>query len=95
VICLTTRYLKSKSDVYAYFYRAYAKSRLGDLKGAIDDYTQAIGTKPSSANSYGNRANVRMLLGDKSGACNDYKTAASLGQVAIRDWIKSTDGNWC
>ena len=46
-----------------YFIRGYEKAELGDYKGAIADYTQAIGLKPDSANSYLNRGNAKANLG--------------------------------
>ena len=42
VIRLASRVLAARQSAEAYFYRAYAKSALGDQQGAIADYNQAI-----------------------------------------------------
>ena len=61
-----------------YFMWGYTKSDLGDYKGAITDYTQAIRLNPDSANAYYNRGNAKMSLGQHFAAIADYDIAIRL-----------------
>ena len=65
-------------DAIAYKKRGNARSDLGDLEGAIEDYTQAIQINPSYANAYYNRGNTRSDLGDFEGAIEDYTQAIEI-----------------
>jgi Flp pilus assembly protein TadD len=51
---------------------------LGDLKGAIADFNQALLLNPNFPEAYQNRGISRNALGDKQGAITDLKTAANL-----------------
>jgi tetratricopeptide (TPR) repeat protein len=62
----------------AYNNRGNARTALGDKKGAITDYNQAIKLKPDFADAYGNRGNARATLGDQKGAIADYDQAIKL-----------------
>ena len=53
-------------------------SDLGDDKGAIADYDQAIKLKPDYADVYMVRGVVRRKLGDTKGAIADYQKALEL-----------------
>ena len=64
--------------VDAYFLRAMAKYRLGDYKGATDDYTQCIRINPLSAASFQNRGIARSQYDDHFGAIEDYKLAIKI-----------------
>ena len=61
-----------------YFIRGYEKAKLGDYKGAIADYTQAIRLKPDSTNSYLNRGNAKANLGKYKAAIADYDAVIHL-----------------
>ncbi|HEY9705226.1 MAG TPA: tetratricopeptide repeat protein, partial [Allocoleopsis sp.] len=54
------------------------KSGLGDKKGALNDYSQAININQNYAKAYYNRAGVKMNLKDKKGAIADLTKAAEL-----------------
>ncbi|MEB3148317.1 MAG: tetratricopeptide repeat protein, partial [Sphaerospermopsis sp.] len=58
--------------------RGVVKSDLGDKKGAIDDFTQAITINPQFAKAYHNRGYAKFDLGDKKGAIDDLETARQL-----------------
>jgi len=55
-----------------YINRGAARRELGDYKGAIDDYTQAVKIAPESASVYYERGGARRELGDYKGAIDDY-----------------------
>ena len=61
-----------------YFMWGYTKSDLGDYKGAITDYTQAIRLNPDYANAYNNRGNAKSNLGQHFAAIADYDIAIRL-----------------
>lgn len=62
----------------SYFLRASAKYRLGDYKGATEDYTQCIRINPLSAASFQNRGIARSMYNDHFGAIEDYKLALKI-----------------
>ncbi|MDA9968065.1 tetratricopeptide repeat protein [Salibacteraceae bacterium] len=71
--------IKSKPYLIdAYFLRASSKYRLGDYKGATDDYTQCILINPLSAASFQNRGIARAQFNDHFGAIEDYKLAIKI-----------------
>ena len=55
-----------------------SKSRNGDKRGAISDYTSAIRLNSSFAVAYYNRAIDRVSVGDRQGALVDFRKAAEL-----------------
>jgi tetratricopeptide (TPR) repeat protein len=72
--------LRFKTDLDdAYYFRAISKFNLGDYRGAIEDYTTAIGIKPYSSSYYSNfflyRGNAKARLYDFKGAMDDYNQA--------------------
>jgi len=80
VIRLANQALALRQSGDAYFYRAYAKSALGDKQGAIADYSQAIAINPRLASSYYNRGNTKRELGDYRAAIADYSQAIAINQ---------------
>jgi len=62
----------------AFFFRALAKSDLGDKRGAIADYNQAIAINPQFADAFYNRGLAKSDLGDKRGAIADYSQAIAI-----------------
>ena len=78
VIRLANQVLTTRQSAEAYFYRAYAKSDLGDEQGAIADYNQALAINPQYAYPYNNRGNAKLSLGDKQGAIADYNQALAI-----------------
>lgn len=88
LIKLTPDFLGYKN---AYNNRGFAKSELGDIQGAIADYTKAIGQDADFALAYSNRGRAYMRLGQKSKALTDFMRAIELGESVpqlLLDWCK-------
>ena len=58
------------------------KQRLGDINGAIEDYTKSIELDPNDGLTYHNRGYCKQLLKDFDSACNDAKKSKQLGYDA-------------
>jgi tetratricopeptide (TPR) repeat protein len=78
VITLANQALAMSQSAMAYRYRALAKDDLGDKRGAIADYDQAIAIDPKEAVVYYSRGVVKSDLGDKQGAIADYDQAIAI-----------------
>ena len=66
----------------AYFIAGNKKSKLGDYKGAITDYSAAIQLKPDFAHAYYNRGGMKDKLGEVSEATLDFQIAVKLAKQA-------------
>lgn len=55
-----------------------ARDEVGDYKGALEAYTEAIELQPDFAMAYFNRALVKRKLEDYQGAIDDYSKAIEL-----------------
>jgi len=69
-----------RGAILAYYARGYVRLQLGDNKGAIQDYTQAININPNDAKAYYNRGLANSNLGDKFQAISDFQQAAKIYQ---------------
>jgi len=78
VIRLANQAMAVHQSAQAYFYRAYAKSDLGDKQGAIADYNHGLAIDPQYAMAYCNRGNAKDDLGDKQGAIFDYNKSIAV-----------------
>jgi tetratricopeptide (TPR) repeat protein len=67
-----------RGAILAYYARGYVRLQLGDNKGAIQDYTQAININPNDAKAYYNRGLANSNLGDKQAAIQDYTQAINI-----------------
>ena len=88
VIRLSNQVLSTIQSGDAYFYRAYAKSDLGDNQGAIADYGQVIAINPQYGDAFLNRGIAYENTGDLRSACKDWRAAASLGEKDADGWVK-------
>ena len=70
--------IAQSSNAEAYNNRGLAKYELGDKKGAIADYNEAIRLNPNFAEAYNNRGLAKSDLGDKKGEIADYNEAIRL-----------------
>ena len=66
----------------ALFYRALAKTELGDLSGAVVDYSKIILIKPDP-DSYFNRGNIRYSLQEFETAKEDYEKAFEMDPLFV------------
>ena len=81
--CRGTAYIDRGTEIQHDYAKAYcdrgnAKSKLGGHRGAIADYSRAIGFKPDYAEAYYERGNAKSKLGDHDGAEADRKRAIEL-----------------
>ncbi|NOX18636.1 MAG: tetratricopeptide repeat protein [Chlorobi bacterium] len=72
----------------AYNYRALAKMKLEDYRGAIADYGEAIKLDANVAEYYVNRAEALKILDYMDAACLDWSKAGELGDEEVYDLIK-------
>jgi tetratricopeptide (TPR) repeat protein len=70
-----TRTLATQPSAAAYFNRAQSRALLGDLQGAIADYTETIRLDPNYPQAFYRRGLNRSALGDTSGATQDLNQA--------------------
>ena len=61
-----------------YHSRGRAKTRMGDYRGAISDYSESIRITPTFDRSWHERAYSKAMLGDHKGAITDYSKAIEL-----------------
>jgi tetratricopeptide (TPR) repeat protein len=63
----------------AYFNRAYIKSLMNDLSGAVMDYQQAVSLDPDLAAAFFNRGLIFIYMNDMDHGCEDISKAGELG----------------
>lgn len=66
---------KDPENADAYFRRGQSRALMGDLKGAIADYTKTLQLNPNHGEAYYRRALNRSALGDKIAATQDLQQA--------------------
>lgn len=77
------KYKKLSTKGYFYYcYKGTFKIKLGDNKGAIEDFTKAIELNPNDAEAYGNRGIAKVNLRDNIGAIKDFTKAIELNPNA-------------
>jgi tetratricopeptide (TPR) repeat protein len=78
----------------SYFCRANAKKTLGDVQGAIDDYSKCIEIDSTDAIAYINRANVRQSINDFDGALADFVLADKADSAEGKKICAACDLYW-
>jgi len=73
--------------------RGIAKKKIGDLTGAISDYTLALRYDPKQYPIYYNRGLARFENRDQSGACADFTIAAQHDVPQSADALRKTGCN--
>jgi tetratricopeptide (TPR) repeat protein len=69
----------------SYLVRGWAKEKLGDSKGAMEDYAQAIKINPNGVQGYFNHGLLREQAGDYRAALDDYTQAIARCSSEDRD----------
>ncbi|MBO1051646.1 MULTISPECIES: tetratricopeptide repeat protein [Nostocales] len=73
----------NSQDPKFYIKRGEARFESGDIKGAIEDFNQALRLNPNIALAYLNRGLNRRELGDENGATADLQRASELFQQQV------------
>jgi tetratricopeptide (TPR) repeat protein len=82
LVCLNAALsLNPKHSASAYKWRSWAKQRIGDVQGAIEDISTAITMQPQEAKHYAIRADVKQHMGDIAGAMDDIGLALQLAET--------------
>ena len=76
---LTLQILLKLADASAFFQRGMALSLMGDMKGAIRDYSKAIELEPTHAEAYSRRGMAYIMLEKPKKAIQDFTKAMELG----------------
>ena len=71
--------IKKKPEAYYFNNRGYAKMKLGDLKGALDDVDRSLKMDPTNSYAYRNRALVYIGMKKMKKVCADLNKAKELG----------------
>ena len=87
--------LKMNNLEQAFFGKGIAKAKQKDRRGAIEEFSKAIGIDLDFADAYATRGQARYALGDRDGACSDFTKAAFLGSLQEVKYLNSVDGAWC
>jgi tetratricopeptide (TPR) repeat protein len=74
-IVANSRSVEIRPNAHGYNNLGVRRTKVGDIKGSIKDFTKAIEINPSFAVAYGNRGNSWSLEGDCKKAINDYNEA--------------------
>ncbi|QIZ72449.1 tetratricopeptide repeat protein [Oxynema aestuarii] len=62
----------------AYYNRGFERLDMGDYRGAVEDYTEALELDPQQATAYNNRGLAHFHLGELDGAIADYSASLEL-----------------
>jgi tetratricopeptide (TPR) repeat protein len=82
----TAQLARNKNDSTAYESRAHVHRNLGDLKGALKDYSAAIKLDPDNAFAIKNRAYTQFLSGNHKAAVADYGRVVQLDPQDVTAW---------
>ena len=80
-----------------YYHRGIAHSKKGELKLAIENYTQAIELDPNNSDAYYKRSKAWLHLGETEKAKSDMKTASKIGinsKTAIDETLRNYERAW-
>ena len=80
-----------------YYNRGIAHSKKGELKLAIENYTQAIELDPNNSDAYYKRSKAWLHLGETEKAKSDMQTASEIGinsKTAIDETLRNYERAW-
>jgi tetratricopeptide (TPR) repeat protein len=72
----------------AYFLQGLSRYKLGDHRGAIEDYNQAIQLDPKLGEAYVLRGLSKIQLNQKNSGCLDLSKAGELGDASTYGFIR-------
>lgn len=91
-----SRSIEIRPNAYRYYNLGALRVKLGDIKGAIKDYTKAIEINPSFAVAYGNRGDSWRREGDCKKAINDFNEALRINpENQIIRMVSYGGRGWC
>lgn len=70
---------------YVYYERGFKRDNMGDIDGAIEDYTTSIVLNPEMSASYLNRAEMYRKKGNEEAAISDYKKVIEIDTLYTPD----------
>jgi tetratricopeptide (TPR) repeat protein len=70
--------IRTRPTAAAYANRGATRARLGDARGAVADFTQALGLEPDDPEVLFNRGNAHLAAGDPAAADSDFSRALQL-----------------
>ncbi|WP_237746752.1 tetratricopeptide repeat-containing S1 family peptidase [Planktothrix agardhii] len=95
-IVANSRSIEIRPNAYRYYNLGALRVKLGDIKGAIKDYTKAIEINPSFAVAYGNRGDSWRREGDCKKAINDFNEALRINpENQIIRMVSYGGRGWC
>jgi len=73
----------------------WSYSELEDYDNALIHFNKAIEIKPKEGYFYADKGDTLLELGKEEEACSNYLKSFELGYEEIKDYLNSSDGEWC
>ena len=73
----------------------WSYSELEDYDNALIHFNKAIEIKPKEGYFYADKGDTLYELGKEEEACSNYLKSFELGYEEIKDYLNSSDGEWC
>ena len=73
----------------------YSYIQLEDYYNALIHLNKAIEIKPKEGMFYSDKGDALYYLGKEDDACANYIKSSELGYEEIKDYLNSSDGDWC
>ena len=73
----------------------YSYIQLEDYDNALIYLNKAIEIKPKEGMFYSDKGDALYYLGKEDDACANYIKSSELGYEEIKDYLNSSDGDWC
>ena len=73
----------------------YSYIQLEDYDNALIHLNKAIEIKPKEGMFYSDKGDALYYLGKEDDACANYIKSSELGYEEIKDYLNSSDGDWC
>ena len=73
----------------------WSYSELEDYDKALIHFNKAIEIKPKEGYFYVDKGDTLLELGKEEEACSNYLKSLELGYEEIKDYLNSSDGEWC